>query len=303
MRNSDFVSNFILVFLFSFLFFERTPLKAQANLGQGQLTKDTIKPDSNNAHGDILFSIKLGVILPQGLFSQSIATPVVNPANINGVLGNLILPFKGVGGMGAKPGYGLEFEGFSSLRKTKKINFGIDEALDFGYIPLNWNNVPWNNYNIAMGTSPFLYLGFKVGPALYFTPAPDIGIGIYGTIDPFGSAPGGEHALYTYTDPSGNMTTTRYSLRDSSDFHVNINASAGINFYFKAYVLGIEYSWVHTRYNGALSENESQVINGAAYYTSANESFTNVLQTNMLKISLGIRIGYLSRNRNDVEIK
>jgi hypothetical protein len=269
----------------------------QENNNSIQPQEDYFKPDTITTGDDVFNNIKVGIIIPQGAFAQPIINPPGNTYYGINNLNNLTLPFKGEGGMGAKYGYNLQYEGFTSLCKILSgikpmAHFGVQYGFDFGYIPINWDNVQWSNYNMTVGTSPFFYAGFKVGPAFYFNPVKDMGIGIYGLVDPLVSAPGGENAYYSYTDGSGNSTSARYNLRDSSDFHLNINFSAGFNIYYKAFIIGIEYSWMHTPYNGSVSENESETLNGVITYPAENYAFSNVIQTNMVKLTFGVRLGY-----------
>ncbi|HTA26374.1 MAG TPA: hypothetical protein VK809_01200, partial [Bacteroidia bacterium] len=127
------------------------------------------KHDTTRTGDDIFNAVKVGVILPQGQFAQAITNPGGKIYDFN----NLSKPFKGQDGLGAKPGYDIQYEGFSSLWRIKSGNtriahIGLQYGFDFGYIPINWNNIQWANYNMLVGTNPFIFMGFKLGPAFYF---------------------------------------------------------------------------------------------------------------------------------------
>jgi hypothetical protein len=296
LNHSNFLRQYFLLYTSLFLLVAPAFLAAQAVAEKvPQPADSTFIPDTTHTGDDIFFSIKMGIILPQGIFAHPIVNPGAITTNFNTILANSILPFKGTGALGAKPGYTLQFDGFTSIIKFKPVHFGIEYGFDFGYVPQNWTNVQWSNYNMTMGNSPFLFLGFKAGPAIYLNPAKDMGIGIYAVIHPYITAPGGENAFYNYTDASGNNTTVRYNLKDSSDFHVNIDASAGINIYYKLFIIGVEYSWIHTKYTGQVYENESVTINGITTYPAFYNPFVGMIQTDMLKIAIGIRLGYRHR--------
>jgi len=90
--------------------------------------------------------------------------------------------------------------------------------------------------------------------------------------------------------PNYNIT---YDVSDTSSIHFNIDVSAGINFYYKALMIGIEYNWVHSKYNGAGKENETYTAaNGSvSLLTAPNYLFTDVISMNMLKFTIGLRFG------------
>ncbi len=256
--------------------------------------------------GDDIFNvIKVGVIIPQGLFGAKVGYPDAGSANFSA----LQLPFKGQTGMGATYGATLQYEGFSAFGKPHSgpsftTHFGLEYGFDFGFIPVSWSNVQWANYNLSVTTTSYYYAGFKVGPAFYINPTKDMGIGIYALADPYVNAPGGENASYNYTDASGTTTVGSYVIKDSNSVHFSINASAGMNFYYKAIIIGVEYNWIHTRYNGTVIENLAETqSNGSVSTPKYNYSFGNVIQTNIIKFTLGVRLGYGCKYRNfeDVE--
>ena len=257
--------------------------------------------DTNRTGDDIFNAVKLGVILPQGQFAQAIT----NPGGTNYDFTNLAKPFKGQDGIGAKTGFDIQYEGFSFLWRIKSDNkpiarIGLQYGFDFGYIPLNWDNVQWANYNMVVGTNPFIFTGFKLGPAIYFNPTKDMGIGIYGLVDGFLSAPGGENATYNNTDASGTNTVAIYDIKDSSNVHFNVNFSAGINIYYKAIIIGVEDSWLHTQYFGQVQETETQTLsNGTVTTPSSTTAFSNVLHINVIKLTLGVRLGYGRKSSRD----
>jgi len=259
----------------------------------GQIHDSTTNDSTVIRSGDDFFNaVEIGVIFPQGSFSQHISNPGGNTYDFN----NLTLPFKGQDGLGARTGANLQYQGYSNIYKinidsNKAFRFGIQHGFDFAYIPLDWSNVQWGNYNLTVGTSPFLYMGFKVGPAFYYTIAKNFGIGVYGMIDPYITAPGGEQATYVYTDALGNRTVADYSVKDTSNFHGNIDISAGINIYYKAFIVGVEYNWIHTRYNGLATEYESD-NKSANSFTTTTSSFEDILHLNIIKVTIGVRLGY-----------
>jgi hypothetical protein len=259
------------------------------------------KPAVERSGDDIFNDVKIGIILPQGMFAQPLSDPGNNVYDFTGMM----VPFKGMGGMGAKPGYNIQYEGFSAIGKPHSgpeltAHFGVQYGFDFGYMPLNWDNISWGNYNMTVGTSPFLYGGFKVGPAFYLNPTKDMGLGIYFLVDPFATVPGGANASYNYTDASGNKTIATYDIQDSSTIHFSIDYSAGINFYYKAFILGFEYNWIHTKYNGSITEDETDTkSNGSVTEPNTHYSFGSVLQTNVIKLTFGIRLGYGGKGRRE----
>ncbi len=254
---------------------------------------------------DVFNDVKAGVIIPEGLFGQPLSNPGGNIYDLN----SLIKPFKGQDGLGAKTGYTLQFEGFSSLGKPHSSSsvtshFGLQYGFGFGYVPLNWDNVQWGNYNMTVGTSQFIYGGLKFGPAFYLNPTKDMGIGIYVMVDPDFVIPAQDYATYDNIDASGTKTVTAFYVQDSRAVQSRIDYSAGVNFYYKAFIIGVEYNWVHTKYNGIVTENSSETqTNGTITSPTTNTSFGSVIQTNMLKLTLGIRLGYGGKYRFDGDYK
>ncbi len=259
------------------------------------------KHDTTRTGDDIFNVVKVGIIMPQGQFAQAITNPGGNMYDFN----NLSKPFKGLDGLGAKPGYDIQYEGFSFLWRIKSdkkpiARVGLQYGFDFGYVPINWNNVQWGNYNMLVGTNPFIFMGFKLGPAFYFNPTKDMGIGIYALADGFLSAPGGENASYNATDGSGTNTVEIYDIKDSNNVHFNVDFSAGINVYYKAIIIGVEDSWLHTQYYGAIQETSTLTqSNGTVTSPTYNYSFSNVLHLNVIKVTLGVRLGYGRRSSRD----
>ena len=259
------------------------------------------KPKVPRNGDDFYNAIKVGMIIPQGLFAQHVSDPGGNNYS------KLDLPFKGKDGLGAITGYNFQYEGFSSIgraheRLAATTHFGFQYGFEFGYVPLNWNNVNWGVYNMNVGTSPFIYTGFRFGPGFYFNPTKDMGIGLYATCDAYFIVPGSAYATYNYTDPSGNNTITAYYVQDSSVVHASINASAGLNIYYKAFIIGIEYSWVHTKYNASVTENNAETSTTGNITTPTSYfSFSNIIHTDMLKLTFGIRLGWGCKHRFDSE--
>ena len=249
-------------------------------VGGGGGVQPTYGNSSNiNQNEDDLFSyFEFGFILPQGLFAQSVSNP-----DFNSTYWNFKNPFKGLDGLGAKTGYSIKYSMFASFTKmqlssTLPARFGLNFGFDFGYIPTSWSNVR-NTYITNVTSDPFFYMGFKIGPQFNFNFMDNMGLCIYATIDPYMSLPGGVHG--TYSDGS------TYDVTDSSSIHVNINTSAGIMFYYKVLVVGLEYNWAHTKYNGQGKYTDNA---GNVYYGTDN-AFSSVIHTNMMKITIGLRFG------------
>jgi antitoxin component YwqK of YwqJK toxin-antitoxin module len=234
-------------------------------------------------------AFSVGVILPQGSFAQQIPVTIT-------YFSDLTLPFKGQEGLGATTGFNFNYALFASLSNLRlgpalPARIGLQFGIDFGYIPTNWSNVNWSNYNMTLSTSPFLYTGFKIGPEFNINPIRNMGIGIYVTADPDLTFPGGETSTYKGSTGTYSYTGT-YDVSDSSTVGLNINVSAGLNFYYKALILGVEYNWVHTEYNGSVKQNETDTYpNGSLSYPKASYSFGDVIHTNMLKLTIGFRFG------------
>jgi len=282
-----------------FLFFIPFVSNAQVVGGGGTQTYTNSTPtNSNVSTDDKYFSVNIGVISPEGTFSQ--------PYSFGNMLFvNLATPFGYVppryasasNGLGAKTGYLLNFTGFSSLTKfamgSGQGRFGLNYAFEFGYNPISWSNVPWSSYDMSVSTTGFFYDGLKFGPQINLNPMENMGICLYVTIDPYLTIPGGESANYNITDGSGVLHSGTYDVSDSAGIHVNINVSAGIMFYYKALMLGIEYNWVHTKYTGEVKQNETQYYpNGStAVAPEYTYGFNSVIHTNMLKFTLGLRFG------------
>jgi len=242
--------------------------------------------------------VSLGIISPEGTFSQPYSFG--NTAFIN-----LATPFGYIppgrayptNGLGAGTGYLLNFSGFSSFTKfamgSGQGRVGINYGVEFGYNPISWSNVPWSTDDMTVSTTGFFYDGFKLGPQLNLNPMQNLGICLYVTLDPYLTIPGGENATYDIRDGNGVEHNGTYDVSDTSSIHLNINVSAGIMFYYKALIIGIEYNWVHTKYNGAIKQTETQTLTNGAIVTAqpADTHFTSVIQTNMLKFTLGLRFG------------
>lgn len=286
-------------FFIAFPFF----IQAQSPVVTDSIKYRTLPATKPHRSGDDVFNdIKGGVIIPQGTFGQHITNPGGSTYNLN----NLSLPFQGKDGLGATYGYDFQYEGFSAFGKPHSgtsfnAHVGFQYGFEFGYVPVSWNNVQWSNYNMTVGTSQFIYIGLKFGPAIYLNPTKDMGLGFYALIDPELVIPGEEYATSNTTDASGNTTVTAYYLQDSSSAHFSIDASAGVNFYYKAFIIGVEYNWVHTKYNGAITENNLETKNGVTTTPSTYTGFGDVIQTNMLKLTFGIRLGYGCKHRYDEE--
>ncbi len=279
-------------------------LSASAQLGErneSNLIDLGSKPKIHRNGDDFYNAIKFGVVMPQGLFAQ----PITNPGGDN--FSKLTLPFKGKDGLGAKQGFNFQYDGFSSIgraheRASVTTHFGFQYGLEFGYIPLSWNNVNWGIYNMNVGTSPFIYTGLKFGPGFYFNPTKDMGIGLYATCDLNFMVPGGAYATYNYTDPAGNNTVTAYYIQDTTVIHTSVNASAGINIYYKTFIIGIEYNWMHTRFDASVTQNNAETSNiGKITTPTSYYSFSNVIHTDVIKITLGIRLGWGCKHRYDDE--
>ena len=267
---------------------------AQVVGGGGTQTYSNTPTNSNLLEDDFFSALSIGAIIPEGLFGQQIT----NPFLVNSNAPTITLPFQGQSGLGATTGFNLGFSGFGALSKfqvgpSSTGRFGLLFGFDFGYIPLNWSTVDWSSYDLTLSTSAFFYTGLKFGPQLYINPMENMGIGIYATIDPYLTIPGGVNGTLNYTDPYGDNTDLVYSVSDTSSIHLNINVSLGINFYYKALIIGIEYNWIHTKYNGDDKETGTyyEAANNTTYAVASDYHFSNVIDMNMLKLTIGIRFG------------
>lgn len=151
---------------------------------------------------------------------------------------------------------------------------------------------------MTVSTSGFLYDGLKFGPQFNINPIQNLGIGFYVTADPYLTFPGGENATYDVTDGSIKHNGT-YDVSDTSVIHLNIDISAGIIFYYKALILSIEYNSIHTKYNGAIKQTETQTLANGTIVTiqPTDTHFTSVIHTNMLKFTIGVRLGSHPKGR------
>jgi hypothetical protein len=250
-------------------------------------------------------AFKFGVILPEGTYAQPYSFG-------NNYFYNLASPFggkpitgepAGALGLGAKTGYEFEYSGFISFSKLQlganlPARFGMQIGFEGGLNPISWSDVNWSEQYMTVSTSTFLYGGFKIGPQFNINPMENMGICFYATLDPYITLPGGESATYNgsgYNNTYGDYTYTgTYDVKDTTGIHVNIDVSAGINFYYKALLIGIEYNWLHSRYNGAITQSETDTYtNVYTIPTTARTDvgFTSVIQMNMLKFTIGVRFG------------
>lgn len=279
------------------------PLLSSAQMvgGGGALTSNSLPANSNLTEDDLYSAFSIGVIVPEGTFGQAYSFG-------NEYFSNLAVPFGYVPmgylpashGLGAKTGYNFGFSGFDALSKFQlgsnlPARFGLQLGFDFDYMPISWSNVNWSSNSMTVSTDPFYYTAFKIGPQFNINLKDNMGIGLYVTINPSLSIPGGENATYTGSSVNGSGRYTysgTYDVSDTSSIHFNVNVSAGISFYYKALIIGIEYNWLHTKYNGAIKQNETQTYsNGGVSNPSVIYPFTSVLSTNMLKFTIGIRFG------------
>ena len=146
---------------------------------------------------------------------------------------------------------------------------------------------------------PVIFTGFKLGPALYFNPVKDMGIGIYALLDGFLTAPGAENASYT-ADISNVNTVAIYDVKDSNNVHYNLEESVGLNIYYKAIIIGVEYDWIHTQYYGSVEQVVTQTqSNGAESTITSYFPFNNTLHMNLIKFTVGVRLGYGRRSSRD----
>lgn len=287
------LGRFCAVFLFSVFL---NPLFTRAQVvggGTGQPVNNNTASTSILDEDDFYSAFSIGIVLPEGLFGQA----VTNPFTSTGYFKNLTYPFQGQTGLGATTGYNFGYSAFVSLSKVQMgpslpARFGLQFGFDFDYMPISWSNVPWSKYDETVTTNSFLYMGFKIGPQFNVNPMDNMGIGIYATINPSLTIPGGINSTYNYTDGSGDNYNITYNVSDTSSIHLNIDVSAGINFYYKALIIGIEYDWIHTKYNGAAKENEIYTAaNGAVSNPSSTYTFNDVFSMDILKFTIGLRFG------------
>ena len=60
-----------------------------------------------------------------------------------------------------------------------------------------------------------------------------------------------------------------------------------------------EYNWVHSKYNASVIEDEAETkVNGTVSTPKKNYSFGNVINLNMIKVTLGVRLGYGCKYRD-----
>ncbi len=270
---------------------------AQIIAGGGSMPTNYNNPDNKGSKDDDSYGVfKVGINLPMGTFSQQIPlfTAPTYPALT--LLNNLNAPFKGTAGLGATKGFSFEYSQFISFGEVKlgsKLpgRVGIQLGYDFDYTPINWSAENWSNYHITVLTYPFYFSGFKIGPQFNINPIDNMGLCFYLTIDPYISVPGQEKASYYYNDPNGYTNTLDYSIRDSTLVQGNMNVSLGVNFYYKALFVGIEYNWMHTRYNGSATGSYEFSSSNSSTYGNLGGGWSEVLQCNMLKFTLGVRFG------------
>lgn len=301
------VSNLVIVQFLSCIIaaFILNPSALNAQIVGGNASQQNPTPASNSKkpygreHDDKFWSLSAGAIFPVGIFSQ--APPVVS--GTTALYSSLYAPFQGTAGMGATIGYNMELSVFSSFRKLQVNSYpgriGLLYGLGGGTMNIDWSNTQWNTYGSTLTTSAFYYFGIKIGPAFYLNPMPDMGIGAYLQIDPCLTTPGGVNDEISYQNTAGDDITGHYNVQSANSLEFNLNWSLGINFYYKALFIQLEYNRMHTAYSGSVNEAIYTDYSSGALQTitPSNYSFNSVLHTNIIKLNIGIRFGY-GKNRS-----
>src|ERR1700743_1036381 len=139
-------------------------------LTKGQIVGGGNAQSNNNASSQSLSSgvdrnqrwssFSFVLLFPTGKFGQTYSFGNTDFANIATPFG--YVPPGGTSpdlqGQGATTGYAFNYTHFFTIHKSpgngnREKRTGIQFGVEGGYVPLNWDNISWDSYNMTMSTS------------------------------------------------------------------------------------------------------------------------------------------------------
>lgn len=191
--------------------------------------------------------------------------------------------YNGLDGLGATNGINFEMGLLAYLRSiplAEKFKIGIDAG-----ISVSANQVDWTPMNPNYQTTdqvPFIFSGFKIGPAFSYNIVDRLIVDVYAKINPCFSTPADISFYEDNADESYSYSLTNAAV--SPTFATR--KSLGMNLRYSALLLSMEYNFGKVNYS--LDESFYTYSSG----TLTNSGFRNFeaeTPTNSLLLSVGLK--------------